>query len=200
MLRAWDVLYSRVYHRLHVLNPCPLPRHGRAILVSNHISGLDPVLIQSVCHRLVVWMMAKEYYEIPLLKWIFRQVEAIPIARGKRDTAATRSAMRALQQHRVLGVFPEGRIEETGQVLDFQTGAALMAIHNGAAIYPMAIVGTQEGKEMSQCFMYPQEAMVNFGKPLQFAGVSTSKESLEEVTRQIREAVLSLRQDCLAVW
>jgi 1-acyl-sn-glycerol-3-phosphate acyltransferase len=173
---------------------------GRAILVSNHISGLDPVLIQSVCHRLVVWMMAKEYYDIKLLSWIFRQVEAIPVHRSGRDAVATRSAMRALQLQRVLGVFPEGRIEDTGEVLDFQTGAALMAIHTGATVYPVAIVGSQEGKEMGECFLYRQSAIVNFGAPVQFDRGSTSREALDNATRLIRAAVMSLRQECQAVW
>ena len=54
------------------------------ILICNHTSALDPMLIQSVCRRVIVWMMAKEYYEIRLMMPIFRALEVIPVDRGAR--------------------------------------------------------------------------------------------------------------------
>src|SRR4051812_46273398 len=64
ILRVVNTCFARHFHHLEVLSPCPLPPTGPAILVCNHISGLDPVLIQSASKRLIVWMMAREYYEI----------------------------------------------------------------------------------------------------------------------------------------
>src|SRR5438034_6252065 len=78
MLQAVDVCFSRMYHRLSVRSPQRLPRSGAAILVCNHVSGLDPLLIQSVCPRLITWMVAKEYVELPVLSWVFRKIGAIP--------------------------------------------------------------------------------------------------------------------------
>lgn len=54
-------LLARVYHRVEVKSPPTLPRKGAAILVRNHISGLDPVILQSAISRPIVWMMAREY-------------------------------------------------------------------------------------------------------------------------------------------
>src|SRR6185369_16448877 len=82
VLQAIDVCFSRLYHRLNVRSPQQLPRDGAAILVSNHISGLDPLLIQSVCPRLIRWMMAKEYMEVFGLRWVFKRVGIIPVARS----------------------------------------------------------------------------------------------------------------------
>src|SRR3954465_15627638 len=96
LLQAIDVCFARMYHRLSVLSPQRLPRHGPAILICNHVSGLDPLLIQSVCPRLITWMMASEYYAVPGLNWVFKQIGAIPVERSGRDLAATRAAMRAL--------------------------------------------------------------------------------------------------------
>src|SRR3954465_9137267 len=97
-------LYTRMFHDLEVLAPCQLPKTGPAILVCNHTSGLDPVLIQSACPRVVVWMMAKEDYEIAAMRWGFELLQLIPVERGAKDIAATRAALRALQAGRVLGV------------------------------------------------------------------------------------------------
>jgi len=59
LLQVADVVFARLYHKITIRSPSRLPRRGPAILVCNHTSGLDPVLIQSVCSRLIIWMMAR---------------------------------------------------------------------------------------------------------------------------------------------
>jgi 1-acyl-sn-glycerol-3-phosphate acyltransferase len=194
LLQAFDVCFARIYHRVNVVSPQRLPKHGPAILICNHVSGLDPMLIQSVCPRLIVWMMAREYYDIPVLRWVFKTVEAIPVDRGGRDLAATRAALRALEAGRILGVFPEGRIETSRELLPFQTGVALMAQKAGVPVYPAYLDGTQRGKEMIQAFLYPNCASLAFGPRIETPeGGSTSKEVLQAVTGQYTEAVQQLR-------
>lgn len=192
-LQAVDVCYARIYHRVNVLAPQRLPKHGPAILICNHVSGLDPMLIQSVCPRLIVWMMAREYYEIRGLKPIFKTIEAIPVDRAGRDLAATRAALRALESGRILGVFPEGKIERTRQLLPFQTGVALMALKANVPVYPAYLDGTQRGRPMSQVFIYPNVASLAFGPVVEYPGGSTSKEVLQSVTDRYAEAVGRLK-------
>ncbi|HZK82792.1 MAG TPA: lysophospholipid acyltransferase family protein, partial [Humisphaera sp.] len=143
-----NLAFTRLYHDLRVCRRPSLPRIGPAILVCNHTSGLDPLLLQSCCKRLVIWMMAKEYYDLKPMGWVFRQVQAIPVERNGRDMGATRSALRALERGQVLGVFPEGKIETTRELLPFQTGIALLAIKANVPVYPAYLDGTQRGKEM----------------------------------------------------
>ena len=131
-LRMTNVAISRFYHRTTVKTPHRLPRHGPGILVCNHISGLDPLLIQSACPRAIVWMMAAEYYHIKGINWFLRQIDAIPVNRSGKDLSATRAALAALQAGRILGVFPEGRIAPDEALLPFQVGVALMAIKVGS--------------------------------------------------------------------
>jgi 1-acyl-sn-glycerol-3-phosphate acyltransferase len=196
LLRAADVIYSRLFHQVRVLSPSRLPRRGSAILVCNHTSGLDPVLIQSVCKRMIVWMMAKEYYEIGALTWIFKTVEAIAVERSGRDLLATRAALRALADGRVLGVFPEGRIETTHSLIEFQTGVALMAIKSDVPVYPVYITGSQRNKEMPEAFSRRQSATLTFGPEVTLDRSSTSREALDEQTRRIRDAVGLLKKQC----
>jgi 1-acyl-sn-glycerol-3-phosphate acyltransferase len=193
LLQAFDVCFARIYHRVNVLSPQRLPKQGPAILICNHVSGLDPMLIQAVCPRLIVWMMAREYYEIPVLRTVFKTVEAIPVDRAGRDLAATRAALRALEAGRILGVFPEGKIETSHSLLPFQTGVALMALKANVAVYPAYLDGTQRGKEMVPAVLTRNVASVAFGPPLEYPGVSTSKEVLQEVTERYVEAVERLR-------
>lgn len=192
-LQAVNVCFTRIYHRIQVRTPCQLPRTGPAILVSNHISGLDPLLIQSQSRRLIVWMVAKEYYEIAGLRWIFRAIEAIPVQRGSRDIASTRQAMRALRQGRVLGIFPEGRIELARELLPFQTGVAMLAAHSGAAIYPAYVDGSPRGPgSMLSKFWRRQEAVVRFGPPLSTEFLRECG-GLENATAAIQSAVQRLQ-------
>ena len=194
MLQAADLCYARIYHRLEVRSPCQLPRRGPAILVCNHISGLDPVLIQSVCPRLIVWMMAREYYEQPGLRWIFEQVMAIPIDRGRRDMSAMRRAMRAVAEGHVLGVFPEGKIEPARKLLAFQTGVASMAIKTAVPVYPAHIEGTQRGKSMLQAYLKPQWCSVSFGPRVDLRHFCDSRQDVEMATVVLENAVRSLMQ------
>ena len=193
LLQALDVCIARIYHQTIVRTPQRLPRTGPAILICNHISGLDPLLIQSVCPRLIVWMMAKEYYDIKALTWVFRTIEAIPVDRGGRDMTATRAALRALENGRVLGVFPEGRIERTRDLLPVQTGVALMAIKTGVPVFPAYLDGTQRNRSMLRAFFHRNRATLTFGPEVKLDRSSTSKEGLAAATERMTEAVAALK-------
>ena len=194
LLQAIDVCVARIYHQTIVRAPLRLPRHGPAILICNHTSGLDPLLIQAVCPRLIVWMMAKEYYEIKAMNWLFRAIEVIPVDRGGRDLAATRSALRALEAGRILGVFPKGKIETTRDLLPFQTGVALMAIKANVPVYPAYLDGTQRNKSMVAALLTRNRATLSFGPAVEFDRSATSKEVLQDATERMTAAVTELKQ------
>jgi 1-acyl-sn-glycerol-3-phosphate acyltransferase len=193
MLRCANACLSRMYHHVELCCPCQLPRRGPALLVCNHLSGLDPVLIQSVAPRLIRWMMAKEYYEQKSLKWLLDLVGAIPVDRSGRDRAATRAALEALASGYVVGVFPEGRIETSRQLLPFQNGIALLAAKSGAPVYPVYMEGTQRGKKMLEAYLFPCRASLAFGPPLHFDRSQVAQQGLAEMACQVRKSVDLLR-------
>ena len=128
---------------------------------------LDPVLIQAACSRLIVWMMAGEYYNMPVVRHVFRAVQAIPVNRSGKDLAATRAAFRVLDRGMVLGIFPEGRLSPTYDLLPFQTGVAMMARKTGVKIYPAGLEGTHRGDSAARSFAIPHRAAIAFGNPLE---------------------------------
>lgn len=193
IMRITNMVISRLYHRAIIKTPHYLPHRGAGILVCNHISGLDPLLLQSALPRAVVWMMAAEYYRIKGINWFLRQIDAIPVDRSGRDLVATRGALRALEAGRILGVFPEGRIAADEEFLPFQVGVALMAIKARVPIYPAYVEGTQRGKEMVEAFRQRNCSVVAFGPPLVLPQESTGREDLEAATALIRESIESLR-------
>jgi 1-acyl-sn-glycerol-3-phosphate acyltransferase len=193
-LRFWhsvNRLYTRAYHRIEVRTPFRVPATGAAILVCNHTSGLDPLLIQSISPRVITWLAAKEFVEHPALNWFFRTIGAIPVARSGRDTASVRAAMRALHDGKLLGVFPEGRIETARELLPFQDGVAQMAMKTGVPIYPAYLDGTQRNKPMLQAFLEPQDVRVAFGPSFALER-SADKDDLSANTARVRAAIAEL--------
>jgi 1-acyl-sn-glycerol-3-phosphate acyltransferase len=194
MLGWANLAFTRLYHQISIRVPPSLPPSGPAILVSNHVSGLDPLLIQSCCSRLITFMMAREYYDLRGLNWIYRTVEAIPVERSGRDMAATRAAFRSLEQGRVLGLFPEGKIAPTRKLLPFQTGVALIAIRAQVPVFPVYLDGTQRGKEMVRALVTPNRATLTFGPAVEFDRSSMTRAALEQATEKIRAAINVLAQ------
>jgi 1-acyl-sn-glycerol-3-phosphate acyltransferase len=186
-------IYIRGYHQVEVISACSVPSTGPAIVVCNHVSSLDPMLLQWACPRLICWMMAREYY-VPGSRWLFDIIKAIPVERSRRDVAATRAAMRALEQGHVLGIFPEGRLARDRSIGRFQTGVAMLALKTGVGVYPAAVDGSMRERGMLEPFLVPQRARVGFGARVPRVGGDLSREAIERATAQIQQAVREVHQ------
>jgi 1-acyl-sn-glycerol-3-phosphate acyltransferase len=160
-------LYGRVWHRVEVQNTCPIPRDGAGILICNHSAGIDPVLLQSAVPRLITWMMAREYFDIPGMRWTCGQLQFIPVTRSGRDSTSLKSALRALAHGKLLGVFPEGRIATSNDLLPFQPGVAQMAAKTRTVIYPTYLAGLARNQSVGKSLLKPQSAKLFYGEPIQ---------------------------------
>lgn len=87
-----------------------LPKKGGALLISNHLSGIDPFLLIASCDRPIRFMIAKEEYERFYLKWMFKGSGCIPVDRTGRADIAFRQAKRALDDGEIIALFPHGKI------------------------------------------------------------------------------------------
>ncbi len=198
-LHGLNRVASRVYHRVEVTGEFRVPRAGPAIIISNHISSLDPLLIQSVVNRPIIWMVAKEYCELPGLRWIFESIHAIPVSRDGKDSSALRSAFRALDAGRVLGIFPEGKIGTEPGLLAFQTGVALIASRSGAPVVPVYQRGTTFGKSMLGAFFLPQSVTVRFGPAIHLQKLYGKTRDMDAPTRALEEAMAGLKSQAEAI-
>jgi 1-acyl-sn-glycerol-3-phosphate acyltransferase len=192
-LRSLAGLYTRTYHRTHLNQPLKLPARGPAMLVCNHTSSIDPIVLQAYSPRLIRWMMASEYFVYKPMCWVFNGVGVIPVERTGRDLAATRAAMRALAAGYVLGVFPEGKIEKSDELMPFQSGVGLLALKTGAPVYPAYLDGTQRNLSMVEACYRPSSISVSFGQPVDLSDLKESKPAIIEATHRIESAVRDLR-------
>jgi 1-acyl-sn-glycerol-3-phosphate acyltransferase len=118
------------------------PKEGPALLVSNHISYLDPCVVGDACPRRVSFMAKAELFENKLLNWLLRGVDSVPVRRGEADTSAIKNVLAQLKEGRCVVVFPEGTRSQSGQLQPAEEGAALLATRTGCPVVPIFLSGT----------------------------------------------------------
>ena len=140
---AWVVVH--MLYRIRSVNTERLPQAGAAVLVCNHVSFVDAVVIMAQSPRPIRFVMASSIFRIPLLSSFFRQVKAIPIASAKDDPATLQRAHQsiddALDEGELVCIFPEGRITDTGEMYPFRPGVRRIVERNPVAVIPMALRG-----------------------------------------------------------
>jgi len=182
----YGYLFARVLWRADVPARLPIGDRQGALIICNHVSPYDPAFLQIPANRVVHWMVAKEYCQHPAMAWFFRIVESIPVSRGGIDTAATRAAIRYARQGRLVGLFPEGRINMTDQLLlPGRPGAALIALKAQVPVIPCYVSGCPRGATILGTMFTPARTRLVVGEPIDvasYAGRERDKSALEELT------------------
>ena len=140
---AWLLVHSVYRVDKHGLEQ--LPDQGPCIIVCNHVSFVDAVVIAACVARPVRFIMDHRIFAIPVLNFIFRTMRAIPIASAKEDAAlkerAFTEASTALAAGEILCIFPEGRITDTGELNVFRPGLQRILERTPVPVVPMALRG-----------------------------------------------------------
>jgi 1-acyl-sn-glycerol-3-phosphate acyltransferase len=121
---AW--IASRLVYRFKVTGDLNIPTEGAAVLVCNHVSFVDAVLLMAASPRPIRFVMDHRIFKVPVLGWLFRLAKAIPVAPQKEDPvayeAAFRESAKVLREGDLLGIFPEGAITRDGTLQPFKGG------------------------------------------------------------------------------
>jgi 1-acyl-sn-glycerol-3-phosphate acyltransferase len=122
-----------------------VPEEGACILVCNHVSYVDAIVIAACVRRPVRFIMDHRIFRVPLLNWVFRTMNAIPVASEKEDPAikeaAFAAAANALRDGEIVGIFPEGKLTDTGEMYPFRSGIERMLKDTPVPVVPMALRG-----------------------------------------------------------
>jgi 1-acyl-sn-glycerol-3-phosphate acyltransferase len=163
VLRFLVWVLSRLVYRVQEEGLANIPKEGPAILVCNHVSFIDWLILAGAVRRPARFVMYKAYYQMPLLNWLFAQARAIPIASSKEDPDIVQRAFDAMSAELRAGelvcIFPEGRITETGEMNKFLPGVERMVGRDPVPVIPMALNGLwgsyfsrRDGPAMSKPF------------------------------------------------
>jgi 1-acyl-sn-glycerol-3-phosphate acyltransferase len=170
LLDGLNRLFCYRYHRLNVLG-LRLPRSGPAIVVANHVSGLDPLLVVASARRPVRFIIAREEYQRFGLTWLFDAVKGIPVDRDKRPEQALRLALTALREGEVVALFPHGKIHlDSDPPRRLKPGAVRLAQLTGAPILPMRISGIRGEGHVFRGLLYRSRAQIETYAPLSAEG------------------------------
>jgi 1-acyl-sn-glycerol-3-phosphate acyltransferase len=200
-LMALNFAYTRLMWRTTSTGRLELAPQQGAVIVCNHRCSLDPAFIQMLLPRMAHWMVAREYCENRAIGWFFRVCRSIPVARGHIDTAAIRLAIRLAQEGGVVGMFPEGRINESRDLLlPGRSGAVLVAIKARVPVIPCYIEGSPYDGTVWGCLFMTARVRLAVGRPIDLSpyyGRENERAVLEELTRRfLREiALLAGRPD-----
>jgi 1-acyl-sn-glycerol-3-phosphate acyltransferase len=201
LLWSLNALYCAVWHHFEASAFAPLPEHGPAILVANHTSGVDPMLLQASCRRRLGFLIAREFYEFWAFHWICKLLGCIPVRRDGHDLAATRAALRALEEGRIVPIFPEGRIvPKSGREFgEAKPGVAFIILHSRVPVIPAYIWGTPPTNQITKAMLTPSCSNVRYGPAIDLsdipAGSQKDREVLAEVTERLMAAIHSLRAE-----
>jgi 1-acyl-sn-glycerol-3-phosphate acyltransferase len=181
--RAFCIFILYFLRRWKVYGRENIPAEGGLIVVSNHVSYWDPVVVGSALTRKVFFMAKAELFTIPLLGRFIACCGAFPVYRKGSDTSAIKKALLLLRQKQVVGIFPEGTRSHSDKLLSPHVGVAMLALRSNAPVLPVAVLGTKGifGK-----------VRVFIGKPVKFTDTGKGKDSYHKVSAAVMREIAGL--------
>lgn len=141
-----------------------VPREGAVLLVCNHVSVCDPIVLTAAArHRRVSSMAKAELFANPLVSYVLRLQRAFPIRRGVGDVTAIRHALAILDEGGCLAMFPEGHVSRTGHMRRGHPGAGFFAQRPGVTVVPAVCWDTQ---------LFRGPVRVVIGPPIDMTGLT----------------------------
>ena len=140
---VWLLIHT--IHRVRGINIERIPSEGPAVLVCNHVSYLDALVIAAYAPRPIRFVMDHRIFNIPLFSWIFRTAKAIPISSAKEDPWVMEHAFvdiaKALHEGELVCIFPEGKLTQNGEINAFKAGVQTILERTPVPVIPMALRG-----------------------------------------------------------
>ncbi len=143
-----------------------VPRSGGGLVLVNHQSFLDPMLVGLPLQRPVSYLARDTLFPIPFIGWALRQTYVMPINRDAASTASIREALRRMEHGFLVGIFPEGTRCVDGEVGDFKPGFVTLIRRVNLPVYPVGIAGAHEAMPRGALRFLPRQVRIVFGEPL----------------------------------
>ncbi|HBU12140.1 MAG TPA: 1-acyl-sn-glycerol-3-phosphate acyltransferase [Clostridiales bacterium] len=165
---------------------------GGSVIIANHTSNWDPIILGFIVkHTPVCYMAKKELYSNGVKRLFLRLLQTIPVERGKGDLKAVKTALSALKDGKMLGIFPEGTRKggENGEIGPFEQGAALLALRADVPVIPVYLhAGGYRLFHRVTAYAAPPVYLRDV------VGERTSSSAIGGATEYLREQMIELRE------
>lgn len=171
--------------------------HGGGLLLLNHQSFLDPVLVGLPLTRPICYLARDSLFRVPLLGAYLRQVQVMPINRESAGTGSIRQAVGRMKVGYLVGVFPEGTRSADGRLGELKPGFVALVRRAGVPVYPVGIAGAHEALPRGGRWLRPKPIRVVFGEPFPADELSGSPEEITSRAEQRIAACVKEAEDWL---
>lgn len=173
-----------------------LPKDGGALLLINHQSYLDPLLVGMPLRRPVSYLARDSLFRVPVVGWVLRNTYVMPINREAASTASLREAIRRLQHGFYVGIFPEGTRTLDGSVGPFKPGFLALLRRADVPVIPVGIAGAFEAMPRGTPLPRPGKIRIVFGPPLSRETLASFPKSDETgLLEYVRGKVIACQKD-----
>jgi len=181
------LIIFKLFFRQKVTGQENIPQDGPFIIVANHSSLLDPVILGVSVKPKVIFVAAAYLFEIHWLGYLLRKANSIPV-QGENDISSLKRALKILQKGGVLGIFPEGGVDRQKDNLPIKAGAAFLATSVGVPIVPIRIKGADKALPKGAKFIRSLNKIeVEIKKPI-YCSRQTHKD--KEIIKRIVESYI----------
>ena len=188
--------FVRSVARLEVVGTERMPMEGRALVVANHLSNFDPVLVCGCSPRGMRVMAKREMFETPLVGWTVWAFGAFPVRRHSADMGALRVGRNHLLAGRAVLVFPEGTRAPEQALIPALPGSAMLAMLGDAPVVPVAVTGTEalSGPRaiLGGLFRGRPTVRVEFGEPFSLGEGAPTGRRAEQATDLLMRRIAAL--------
>jgi 1-acyl-sn-glycerol-3-phosphate acyltransferase len=154
-----------IWFRFRYTGAPHVPKAGPVLLVANHQSHLDPVLVGIACPRQLKYLARHDLFFWPFSWWI-RALGAVPIDRQRGALGGIKTTLKLLQSREAVLVFPEGSRTPDGRLHPLLPGFCLLARRGRATVVPVAICGAYESMPRGSIFARPRPITLDFAPPI----------------------------------
>lgn len=184
---------AKLLFNLKVYGLYHIPATGGVLIVSNHQSLLDPILLPIRLQRPLNYIAKSELFENRFGAWFLRTIlNAFPVRQGHGDVRAVKETIQRLQEGHLMNIFPEGSRTEDGEIAPLQGGVALIVERARAAVVPAVIVGAFDAWPIHRRYPRCRPVLIQFGPPMDLAGLERD-EIMATIDRTLRHMFDALR-------
>jgi 1-acyl-sn-glycerol-3-phosphate acyltransferase len=145
LLRFLAWILARLVYRVRAVDTDLIPRKGPALVICNHVSYVDAIILSASVVRPMRFVMESAIFQLPVFNWIFKGMRAIPVASAAENRAVREAAFgavaAALREGHVVCIFPEGRLTRDGEMADFRPGLLRILAENPVPVIPIGLSG-----------------------------------------------------------